>query len=163
MDLTSITAERSGHPPGAYENYDVETRVAFDENGRPYYVTVPAPSRVPDRVPQRYNPEPVRPAPGQTVVYQPVQPYYAPSGAPAPYSPVRDPIVWRLLTGGASLVAGAWALSFALAALVAAEAAIGLLLALAVVVWLMSSGRGSGRDRSVTVNITNSNRSRHRN
>ena len=157
MDLTSITAARSGQTPGAYENYDVETRVEFDENGRPYYVAVPAPSRVPDRAPQRYAPAPAMSAP--MAVYQQVTPY----ASPAPYSPVHDPIIWRLLAGGVALAAGAWALSFVLAALVAAEAALGLLLALVALIWLMASGKGAGRDRSVTVNITNSNRSRHRN
>lgn len=158
MDLTSLNQPSAPRPDG-YDNPHVETRVAFDEQNRPVYIAVPVGSdRAMVHVPA---PEYGHPAPA---VYQPayqvVQPY-APS-APTTYSPMRDPIVCRLLAGTVAVVGGAFALSFVLAALAAATTALGFLLGIIAVLWLLSSGKG-GSGKGVTVNITNSNRSKHRN
>lgn len=158
MDLTSLNQPAA--PPGGYDNPHVETRIAFDEHNRPYFVTVPAESgRAVVPVPaQEYGyREPVLYQP----TYQVVQPYTAPP-APSAYSPVRDPIVCRLLAGTVAVVGGAFALSFVLEALAAATTALGFLLGTVALLWLLTSGK-SGSGKSVTVNITNANRSKHRN
>lgn len=161
MDLTSLTNVRSGLPAGAYNNPDVETRVVFDEQtGRPYFVAVPSPtSQLPDRVPQRHVAEQGGPAPTPMTVYQPVQPYYGLPAAPATYSPVRDPIVCRLLAGAVAVGVGALALSFVLSALAAATTALGFLALALALIWLLTSGKG-GADKGVNIRINNSNSSR---
>lgn len=159
MDLTSLN-QHSAPTPDGYDNPHVETRVAFDENNRPIYITVPAGS---DRAVIH------APTPGyghrEPIVYQPtyqvVQPYTAPSAPPA-YSPVRDPLVCRLLAGTVAVVGCGFALSFVLEALAAATTALGFLLGIVALLWLLASGKG-GSGKGVTVNITNSNRSKHRN
>jgi hypothetical protein len=146
-------------PVDAYGNHDVDVVTRFDEHGQPYMATVPVPERAPVVVPRRPAAEPTGPAP--MVVYTPMQPYYGPPDAPAAYNPVRDPIVMRLLAGAVAVAVGAVALSFVLAALAAAEMALGLLLAVLALIWLMTSGKG-GSSKAVNVKITNTNSSRYR-
>lgn len=152
MDLTN---------PAAYNNLDVDTVVAFDANNRPYLVAVPAPSRVPVHVPQHHTPEPVgqTSAPASMVVYPASQPYYGAPSEPAAYSPVRDPIVMRLLAGAVAVGVGALALSFVLTALAAATTALGFLALALALIWLLTSGKG-GADKGVNIRINNSNSSR---
>ena len=76
------------------------------------------------------------------------------------YSPLRDPIVMRLLAGAIAVGVGAVALSFALAALAAAEMALGLLLGVLLLIWLMTSGKGSGGKSVNNITIHNTNKSR---
>jgi len=153
----SIDPDGYEAPSRRYANPNVETRVAFDENNRPYYTTVPSPDlrNLPVPVPQHQAS--AESAPRQVVVYQPTPQYYSPL---ASYNPVRDPIVMRLLAGAVAVGVGAVALSYVLAALAAAEMALGLLLGVLLLLWLLTSGKGSGGKSVNNVTITNTNKSR---
>lgn len=144
-----------------YQNYprpDVDTVIRFDENRRPYLTTEPVPDRAPAVVSRGSIVEPAGPAP--TVVYQSAQPYYGPPAETPAYNPLRDPIIMRLLAGGAVVGGGAIALSFALAALAAATTALGLLVAVLLLLWAMTSGKSGGK--ATSIHITNTNKARYR-
>lgn len=158
MDLSSLTRGHSGAIPGAYDNPMVETRIEFDQYGRPYYAAVPAPVRPGVVVPASA----AGPVTGPAAVYEPVQPYYAVPAA-VPYSPVRDPFVCRLVAAGAVVAGGCIGLSFVLRALAAAETALGFVLAALVLLWLLSSGHGaSSRDVHISINNHNNGTGRRR-
>ncbi len=149
--LPGLSADAIGNP-------DVDTVVRFDDNGRPYLTTEPAPTRAPVVIPRRPAAEPAGPAP--MVVYTPGRPDYGPPAAPSTYNPVHDPIVMRLLAGAIAVGTSAIALSFALAALAAAEMALGLLLGVLLLIWLLTSGNGSSGKSANNITIHNTNKSR---
>lgn len=167
MDLSSLNPGAGG-APDHFDSLSVETRVALDEHGRPVYIVVPAPVRAPapgsapDGTPH-YAPVPITPPQGAMVPLQQAPPYsWGPSAPPAPYSPLRDPWVVRLAVGGAAVVGAGFALSAVLAALAAAETALGFLLGALALIWLLSNGSKGGRGSGVNVQITNTNSSRRR-
>lgn len=141
-----------------YPRPDVDTVIRFDEKGHPYLTTEPVPERAPVVVSRGSIVEPAGLAP--TIVYQPAQPYYGPPAEAPAYNPLRDPIIMRLLAGGAVVGGGAIALSFALAALAAATTALGLLLAVLLLIWAMTSGKSGGK--ATNIHITNTNKARYR-
>lgn len=159
MDLSFLNNAQPGTVPGAYDNPDVETVVAFDEHGRPYYATVPTPAMVLARASQRAVPDRVEATPAPMVIHQPAQPSYGPLAAPSTYNPVRDPIVMRLLAGAVAVGTGAIALSFVLTALAAAETALGFLALVLGLIWVLTSGRNAGgKGGNITIHNTNSSR-----
>ncbi|WP_037601017.1 hypothetical protein [Streptacidiphilus rugosus] len=123
--------------------------VVYDADGRPHYAfpQTPAAPLVP------YH-QPAQPA----VVYQPAPlPAQPTSGG---YSPLRDPIVARLLAGGIGLGATGVGLSFLFTALAAATTAIGLLLGVLALVFLLAHSGGSRGGVNVRVDNRFTNRNR---
>lgn len=152
-----LTSPHASLPAEAFDNPDVDLVTRFDDFGRPYMTTVPVPERVPVVVPRQPAAEHAGPAP--MVVYT-TGPDYGPAPTPSTYSPLRDPIVMRLLAGAIAVGVSAVALSFALAALAAAEMALGLLLGVLLLIWLLTNGRGSGGKSVNQITIHNTNKSR---
>lgn len=154
MDLSSLNRGHPGTTPGAHHNPAVETRLEFDSTtGQPYYVAVPAPAG---------TVVPATPAgahPGSVTVYPPAPHYPGPPAAA--YSPMRDPLICRLVAGGVAVAGGCIGLSFLLQALAAAETALGIVVAGLAVLWLLTTSRGTS-DRNVNISISNHNTDRRR-
>ncbi|WP_051943426.1 hypothetical protein [Streptacidiphilus rugosus] len=125
--------------------------VAYDADGRPYYL--PATTPAAPLMPYQASGQAAVPA----TVYQPAPLPAQPTNGG--YSPLRDPIVMRLLAGGIGLGATGVGLSFLFTALAAATTAIGLLLGVLALVFLLAhSGGGRG-----AVNVRVDNRFTNRN
>jgi len=76
MNLSPLNPN-AGPEPGASNDLHVETRIAFDENGRPVYITVPAPGPIPTGTPQ-YAPVPYTPSQGAVIPFQAPPAVYGP-------------------------------------------------------------------------------------